>query len=40
MKRWLTVLLTVVLLGGLAGCSSEKEKGLHRDRDKPKAPGQ
>jgi hypothetical protein len=37
MKRWLYILLSVVLAVGLCGCGNEKERGMNKDKDKPRA---
>jgi hypothetical protein len=38
MKRWLTILLAIVLAGGVAGCGGDKDKGANKDKDLPRAP--
>ncbi len=36
MKRWLCILLAVVLAAVLPGCGGERDKGINKDRDKPR----
>jgi hypothetical protein len=36
MKRWLCVLLAVLLAGSLPGCGGDRDKGINKDRDKPR----
>jgi hypothetical protein len=37
MKRILAVLLAGALACALAGCGSDKDKGINKDRDKPRS---
>jgi hypothetical protein len=36
MQRLLCVLLALVLVGPLSGCGGEKDKGINKDKDKPR----
>jgi hypothetical protein len=36
MKRILCALLALVLAGTLSGCGGEHDKGINKDRDKPR----
>jgi hypothetical protein len=36
MKRFLCVLLALVLAGTLSGCGGDRHKGINKDRDKPR----
>jgi hypothetical protein len=38
MRRVLTALLAVLLALPAAGCGGERDKGINKDRDKPRAP--
>ena len=37
MKRLFTLVLGVVVTCCLAGCNSDKDKGINKDRDKPRS---
>jgi hypothetical protein len=37
MKRWLTLLLAALLLGALGCGPSDKDRGINRDKDKPRS---
>jgi hypothetical protein len=36
MKRLLSLLLMLVLVGVLTGCGGDRDKGINKDRDKPR----
>jgi hypothetical protein len=38
MRRLLFALLSVLLAVPLAGCGSERDRGINKDRDKPRSP--
>jgi len=39
MRSFLTVLILSGLLGGgMLGCNTERDKGINRDKDRPKPP--
>jgi predicted small secreted protein len=38
MRRLLIALLAVLLAVPLAGCGNDKDRGINKDRDKPRAP--
>jgi hypothetical protein len=37
MRHWLSLLLAAVVALSLAGCGNDKEKGINKDRDMPRA---
>ena len=37
MRRLLAILTALLVLGLAAGCGNDKEKGMNRDKDKPRA---
>jgi uncharacterized lipoprotein len=37
MKRFVSVLLAALVALSLAGCGNDKEKGVNKDRDMPRA---
>jgi hypothetical protein len=36
MRKWIQWTLGVVLLVGTLGCGSDRDKGVNKDKDKPK----
>ncbi len=38
MRKLLIALVAVALVLPAAGCNSDREKGIYKDRDKPRAP--
>jgi hypothetical protein len=38
MRRSLLALLVVLIVLPLVGCNSERDRGINKDRDKPRAP--
>jgi hypothetical protein len=36
MKRLLCVLLALILAAPLSGCGGDKDKGINKDKDKPR----
>jgi hypothetical protein len=38
MRRLLIVVLAALLAVPLAGCNSDKDRGINKDRDQPRAP--
>jgi hypothetical protein len=35
--RWFVLLLGIVMLATLIGCGSDKDHGLYKDKDRPRA---
>jgi hypothetical protein len=38
MRSLLIVLVGLVFLGAAAGCTGERDRGINKDRDKPRTP--
>jgi hypothetical protein len=38
MRSLLIAVLGILLLGATAGCTGERDRGINKDRDKPRTP--